>query len=303
MSELVECFVCKSKFVDQTEYWKHVYEVDCTSSHNGISLPTTDYNTSIQKSNYNGSRVDDNFQVPNGHSSEISFHTRSATCNGSEKSVNKGKNNRVYCAVCQRYIALRDVVKHEAGKKHRKRAEGLSLSVSKPDVFQYITESCWNTNYPTSNHVQCPSESGKSSVPKSQNLSRNVVEKQKCDVDSVNIEGEPMHELVNKRCKDVSNEITIKSVLRRLCMIEISSQLTEIIGDADQNNDFLSQLRIKCRNDLNALLRHEIPIPWTCPTSTSRVNGTSKHKTDHSHNMSFDHLLLWIKQLHILENS
>ncbi|CAH8868551.1 unnamed protein product [Trichobilharzia szidati] len=302
MSETVECHFCKSKFSDHAEYWKHVYEEDCTAPHKEISLSTSDYNTNIQKSNYDVSRIRDNLQVPNGHSSEINFYTRSTTYNGSEKSVKEDKTNRVYCSICEIYMRPRDVMNHESGKKHLKRAGALSLNACRPDAFQYIAESYLNTNYPTSNHVQCLSESGESSVSKSQNLPRNVVQTQKCDIDSEYIEDEAMRELVEKRCKDVSNEITVKSVLRRMCMIGISSQLTEIIGDGDQNNDFLSQLMIKCRNDLNALLHHEIPIPWTCPKSNSQANGTSKHKTDHSHNMSFDHLLLWIKQLHILEN-
>ncbi|CAH8469347.1 unnamed protein product [Schistosoma margrebowiei] len=310
MSDVVECFVCKIIFCDQDAYWKHVYEEDC---HNPCRTSTADFSndkTNIQKSVESLSKISNHSSKPSTNQpSNVLLKPSSSdkVCNV-KAPLNIKPTNKAFCHVCQTHMSHFDLTRHETGKKHLKMLEKANIYAPKSvDRHQ-------DANYSTLNHQgnyfkdenYCDRSHNPQSmtydIPSCKTSSSEAPVK--CDADSQYIPNVRSLLNFNETSENNSNKSATKSILRRLCMTEISSLLSQMVGDMYKNTHFYRQLRIKCRNDLNSILCPEVPIlQSTVNQELSETNSSGLNSVYHDENTSLSQLLLsWVKQLHALDN-
>uniref|UniRef100_A0A5K4F754 U1-type domain-containing protein n=1 Tax=Schistosoma mansoni TaxID=6183 RepID=A0A5K4F754_SCHMA len=310
MSDVVECFVCKIIFCDQETYWKHVYEDDC---HNPCRTSTADFSNdknNIQKSVESVSKISKNPGIPStNQASDVLLKASSSDKAYSIKvPLKRNPTNKAYCDVCQTSMTPFDLIRHETGKKHLKMLEKANLcapkSVNGHQDANYSTvnhqrNSFKVENYFDPNHNPCSITEDMSSY---KTLSSETPVK--CDADSQYIPSVRSLLNFNVTSENNSNKSATKSILRRLCMTEISSLLTQMVGDMYQKANFYRQLKMKCRDDLNSILCLEVPIlPGTVSQELTERNLPGLNSIYHGESTSLSQLLLsWVKQLHALDN-
>ncbi|KAK4473968.1 hypothetical protein MN116_003288 [Schistosoma mekongi] len=299
MSEVLECFSCKIIFCDHNAYWKHIYEDDCCNP----------YKDTHEGSLHEMPECSDRLSSYQPPLSKLKPLQSGKLC-GSRVSSTVKRLNKSYCNVCEKYMSPSDLARHEAGKKHLKKVE--KYECVPKSVNSFLNNEYQSSNYSTINCQTNPLEIEKTSIPSHNpsNVTANVISSCKtssgipikCDSSSQYIPD--LHlplDFVGTYGDITSNKTTTNPILRRLCITEISSLLTQMVGDMDQKANFLTQMRIKCRDDLNSILCHEVPILQSTvyhklPTKTDSL--ISKNE-----NMSLSQLLLlWINQLNALDD-
>ncbi|TNN11907.1 hypothetical protein EWB00_004361 [Schistosoma japonicum] len=312
MSEVLECFSCKTTFCDHNAYWKHIYEDDCCSHYKDATTDSHNDKCGIQtldESLHEMPKCSDKLSSDQRPRAKLKLLQSDKLCVSKISSMVK-RCNRSYCDVCQIYMSPSDLARHETGKKHLK-------MVAKYDRVPKSVNSFLNNEYQGSDHSTIsyqtsPLSIETNSIPSHNpsNVTENVTSScktslgisTKCESSSQYIPG--LHlplNFVGTSGDVTSNKTTTKPILRRLCITEISSLLTQMVGDMNQKADFLTQMRIKCRDDLNSILCHEAPI------LQNAINHKLSTKTDslipQNESMSLSQLLLfWINQLNALDD-
>ncbi|CAH8440723.1 unnamed protein product [Schistosoma turkestanicum] len=309
---VTECFVCKIVFCDQDAYWKHVYEDDCHNPHKTSSVNSNSNENDIQKPVQSMLKIS-NYSVEQSsteHSDAFLKKFSSNKVDYRKVPIKRNPSNNAYCDTCQTYMTPFDLTRHKAGKKHLKMLEKANSFVPvSGEGYQYTSFSTYNhqTN-PLKVKDDCSPNINPCSVTNDfisscMNSSSDSPVKQETDSQyTLNVQS-PSTFIGTSENR--SNKLITKSILRRLCMTEISSLLTQMVGDMDQNADFYRQIKTKCRNDLNSILNHEIPILKSTfnqelPSQTKSSKPTNIY---HNENTSLSQMLLfWVRQLHALNN-
>ncbi|CAH8481106.1 unnamed protein product [Heterobilharzia americana] len=307
MSEVTECFLCKITFVDQQAYWKHIFEQDCQDSSVNLNNTSCNQNALVKIASDNGSRIHKNMKSSDKESSYHGSIAKSTTLNSSKvSSLGKHLINRVYCDVCDRYMQSCHLVAHKKGKKHLAKAEKMGCCVSESCTSSDSVKRNLDASNSTTEYIRNPEK-----LRADGNLNHNSATISGCahednllrnDVNSYYIPGGPLPEYSIKPSENIPDETTTKSILRRLCMTEISSLLALIVGDMDHSSNFVTQMRMKCRNDLNSILLHEVPTLNATDNRAQESLVLNFREIENSQHTSLSHLLLlWTKELHSLD--